>query len=162
MQNNGIRLFSNRCMLKCIWWPLSPILTLYEVTKLGNRAKSVQECLLLSIILVASYSTNMPANSRITSQTTTLKCTWWPLTPIFTFIEVAKLGNKAKSVQECLLLSKSLVAPYSSNMSINPKITSQNTNLKCTWWFWPGFWPYMRPFNWATGRNQFRYVCLCR
>ena len=29
--------------LKCTWWPLMQILTLYDVTQLGNRAKSVQE-----------------------------------------------------------------------------------------------------------------------
>ena len=76
----------------------------------------------------------MPANPRISSQTTTLKCTWWPLTLIFTFIEVTKLGNMVKSVQEYLLPSKNQVALYSAKVPINPKITSQTTNLKCTWW----------------------------
>ena len=134
MQKNGIRPFSSRCTLKRTWWPLTQILTVYEVTQLGNRAKSVMECLLISIILVAFYSTNMPANPRISSQTTTLNCTWWPLTPIFTFIEVTKLGNMAKSVQEYLLPSKNQVALYSAKVPINPKIASQTTNLKCTWW----------------------------
>ena len=110
------------------------MLTLYEVTQLGNRAKSVQECLLISIILVAPYSTNRPTNAKITSQTTTLKCIWWSLTQILTFIEVTKLGNRVKSVQECLLILKSLVPPCSAKMPTNPKITSQTTTLKCIWW----------------------------
>ena len=134
MHNNGISLFSNRCTLKFTWGHLAPSLTLYAVTQLGNRAKSVQECLLISIILVAPYSTNMPANPKITSQTTTLKCFWWYLTLIFTSIVVTKLGNNAKSIQECLLVSKSLVAHYSAKVPTNPKITSQTTTLNCTWW----------------------------
>ena len=242
MQNNGIRLFSNRCTLKSTWWPLTLILTIYVLTQLSNRAKSVQECLLISIVLVTSYSTNMPANyvsyhnsktylmtfdakldlhwghqtwqegefssgmsaaiekpscpvlcksthksynylsdhqseihlmtfdsdfdliwdqstgqldeisqerlllmsislvapyftkwhtnPKIISQTTTLKCTWWPLTPILTLYEVTKLGNRAKSVQECLQKSIRLVAPYAAKVPTNPKITSQTTSLK--------------------------------
>ena len=130
MQNNGIRRFNNRCPLKCTWWPLTPILTLYEVTHLGK----ISSGFLIPIILVAIYSTNMLANSKITSQTTTLKCTWWPLTPILTFTEVIKLGNRAKSVQECLLISKTFVGPYSAKVPTNPKITSQTTTLKCIWW----------------------------
>ena len=134
MQNNGIRFFTTRYTLKCTWWPLTPILTLYEVTQLGNRAKSVQECLLIQIILVVPYPTNMQANHKITSQTTILKCTWWPLMQILTFTEVTKFVNRTKSVLECLLISKSLIAPYSTKVPTNPKITSHTTTLKCTWW----------------------------
>ena len=49
-----------------------PILTLYEVTQSGKRAKSVQECLRISIRLVAPYAAKVPTNPKITSQTTSL------------------------------------------------------------------------------------------
>ena len=111
-----------------------PILTFIEVTKFGNRAKSVQECLLISRCLVALYSANLPTNPKITSHITTLKCTWWSLTLIVTLYEASKQGKRMKSVQECLLMSISLVAPYSAKVRTNPKITSQTTTLKCTWW----------------------------
>ena len=42
--------------------------------------------------------------------------------------------QQGKSVQEYLLPSKNQVALYSAKVPINPKITSQTTNLKCTWW----------------------------
>ena len=79
--------------LKCTWWPLIPILTLYEVTQLGNQMESVQECLLMLISLVAPYFAKVPRNPKNTSQTTTLKCTWWPLTPILTLYVVTQLGK---------------------------------------------------------------------
>ena len=114
MPKSGIRPVTIRCTLNCTWWPLAPSLTLHEVNELGNRAKSVQECLLISVILVAPYSTNMHTNHKITSQTTSLKCTWWPLIPSLTLHEVSQLGNRTKSVQECLLMSIGLAAPHSA------------------------------------------------
>ena len=65
----------------------------------------------------------------ITSQSTFLKCTWWPLTPILTLYEVTQLGNRAKSVQERLRILISIVAPYAAEVPTNPKITSQTTSL---------------------------------
>ena len=115
--------------LKCTWWLLTPILTIYEVSQLGNRPKSVQKFLLMSISLVAPYSAKVPINPKINSQTSFLKCTWWPLTPILTLYEVSQLGNRAKSVQECLWISISLVATYAAKAPTNPKITSHTTSL---------------------------------
>ena len=168
MPNNGIRPITIRRTLNCTWWPLAPSLTLHEVNELGNRAKSVQECLLISVILVAPYSTNMHANHKITSQTTSLKCTWWPLIASLTLHEVSQLGNRTKSVQECLLMSIGLAAPYSAKVPTNPKIISQTSFWKRkakrsapsqqTSDLWPRFWSYMRSPNWAT-ENQFRNVC---
>ena len=127
------RITSHTTTLKCTWWSLTLSLTFVDVTKLGNRAKSVQECLLLSKSLVAPYSAKVQTNPKITSQITNLKCTWGLLAPILILYEVTHLGNWTKSVQECLLMSISLVAPYSAEVHTDPKITPQTTTLKCTW-----------------------------
>ena len=74
------------------------------------------------------YSAEVSKNNKITSQTTTLKCTWWPLTPILTLYEVTQLGNRAKSVQECLRISIRPVAPYAAKVPTNPKISSYTTS----------------------------------
>ena len=39
---------------------LPPIVTLFGVSHLGNRAKSVQECLLILISIVAPYAPKVP------------------------------------------------------------------------------------------------------
>ena len=92
----------------CTLWTLIPILTSYEVIPLGNRTKSVKKCLLMSINLVAPYSAKMPINPKTVSQTITLRCTWWPLTPTLTLYKVTQLGNREKSVQECFGIPVSL------------------------------------------------------
>ena len=51
-----------------------------------------------------------------------------PFDPAFELIWGHQLGNKAKSVQECLRTSISLVAPYVAKVPTNPKITSQTTS----------------------------------
>ena len=87
------KVISQTTILKCTRWPLTPISTLLEVTQLGNRTKSVQECLRMSISLVSPYSAKVLTNPKITSPTTTLKCTWWPLTPILTLYEATQMGK---------------------------------------------------------------------
>ena len=118
------KITSQTTTLKCTWWPLTPILTVIEVTKFVNSAKSVKECLLLSKSLIAPYSANVSTNPKITSHTTTLKCAWWPLTPILTLHQVSQLDNRTQSVQECLLMSIGLVALYSAKMPTHPKTTA--------------------------------------
>ena len=58
--------------------------------------------------------------------------------------EVAQLGNRAKSVQECLWISIRLVAPYAAKVPTNPNITSQTTSLSI-----------VLASEWTTNRKRF-------
>ena len=117
------KITSQTTNLKCTWWLLTPILTLTDVTLLGNRTKSVLWCLLMSISLVVPYSAKVPTNPKITSQTTTLKCTWWPLTPIWHQGKISSGMFADINKPSCLLCRKS-THKSSNNLSDHQSISN--------------------------------------